>query len=136
MRKFMMLLAVLSTTAYALPDFEQQEIQQRIKPVGQVRVQGKSQQVVAAVAEPEPVKLAPGEGVYKQYCAVCHQGGLAGAPKFQDKADWKPRLANKNLDQLTASAIKGINAMPARGTCGDCTDEQIKEAVAYMLPKE
>lgn len=137
MRTIIFLLPLIAGTVYALDDFDKQELQKRIKPVGQVRVQGKNQQqAVAAAVVAEPVKQAPGEAVYQQYCSVCHKGGLAGAPKYHDQADWKPRLANKNLEQLTASAIKGLNAMPARGTCGECSDEQIKEAVAYMLPKK
>ena len=138
MRTIIFLLSLIVGTVYALPDFDKQELQKRIKPVGQVRVQGKNQQqkAVAAAVVADPVKQAPGEAVYQQYCSVCHKGGLAGAPKYHDQADWKPRLASKNLEQLTASAIKGLNAMPARGTCGECSDEQIKEAVAYMLPKK
>jgi cytochrome c5 len=36
------------------------------------------------------------------------------------------------LATLTNNAITGINAMPARGMCATCTDEQIGEIVQYL----
>jgi cytochrome c5 len=72
-----------------------------------------------------------GEALYKQACAVCHAAGVAGAPKFGDKTAWAPRVA-LGLDGLTASAIKGKNAMPAKGG-STASDADIKAAVQYML---
>jgi cytochrome c5 len=62
---------------------------------------------------------------------VCHDAGVAGAPKLGDKAAWSARVA-QGLDGLTASAIKGKGAMPARGGSGG-SDDDIKAAVSYML---
>lgn len=100
---------------------------------------------VAAAAAPAPVAAAApaaaapvaaaagvgGEALYKQACAVCHAAGVAGAPKFGDKTAWAPRVA-LGLDGLTASAIKGKNAMPAKGG-STASDADIKAAVQYML---
>lgn len=69
--------------------------------------------------------------VYTQMCAACHGSGIAGAPKVGDKAAWAPRLA-LGVDGLTASAIKGKNAMPPRGG-SQGSDADIKAAVAYMV---
>lgn len=69
--------------------------------------------------------------LYTQSCAVCHATGVAGAPKLGDKAAWAPRLA-QGVDGLTASAIKGKNAMPPRGASTG-SDADIKAAVAYMV---
>jgi cytochrome c5 len=44
---------------------------------------------------------ATGENTYKQVCAVCHQMGVAGAPKVGDKAKWAP-LIKEGQVQLTA----------------------------------
>jgi cytochrome c5 len=33
---------------------------------------------------------------------------------------------------LSDHAIKGFNAMPAKGGCAACSDDEIKNAVAYM----
>ena len=65
---------------------------------------------------------------------MCHRDGIAGAPKFRDENSWKPRLANANIDALIASAIKGKNAMPPKGTCQECSDSDIKAAIEYMVP--
>lgn len=136
---FLILLSALSSGGYALDDFDKQQIINRIKPVGSVRVQ-KDEQAQTATTQPVQTaaveKKEPGQAVYDQYCSVCHRDGVAGAPKFRVEAEWKARLAaRKDINGLTASAIKGINAMPAKGTCVDCSDEDIKNAIQYMLPQ-
>lgn len=80
-------------------------------------------------------KKEQGQEIYEQYCIVCHRDGLAGAPKFRNEQDWKPRLAGRKLDDLAASSIKGLNAMPAKGTCIKCSNDDLKAAISYMLPK-
>ena len=85
----------------------------------------------AAVPASATVSAGAGEALYKQACAVCHVAGVAGAPKFGDKAAWAPRLA-LGVDGLTASVIKGKGIMPARGG-STASDEEIKAAVEYML---
>ncbi len=128
-----MLLSFFSFAGHANSDTERQETQLRIQPVGQVSVQeqpGSEQKTVAA-----PAKKEPGEETYEQYCIVCHKAGLAGAPKFRDEHDWKPRLAGRTLDDLVASSIKGLNAMPTKGTCFKCSEDDLKAAISYMLPR-
>ncbi len=83
----------------------------------------------AAVATAAPAGAAP--ALYTQACSVCHEAGIAGAPKYGDKAAWAPRLA-AGVDGLTASAIKGKNAMPPRGG-SQGSDADIKAVVAYMV---
>lgn len=136
MRRIIVLcLSMVSLASFAQDDFDKQQIIERIRPVGSVRIQGKSEAPVAVTtAVKEPVKMVPGQETYDKYCFVCHKTGLAGAPKFHNAADWKPHIANKTIDQLVASATKGVNAMPPKGTCADCTDAQLKEAIQYMLP--
>ena len=65
----------------------------------------------------------------------CCEDGVAGAPKFRDDTDWKPRLLKQNIDSLTATALKGMNAMPVKGTCQECSDADIKAAIQYMVPQ-
>lgn len=86
---------------------------------------------VPAPAAATTVAAGAGEALYKQACAVCHVAGVAGAPKFADKAAWAPRLA-LGLDGLTASVIKGKGAMPPKGGSA-ASDADIKAAVQYML---
>ena len=86
---------------------------------------------VPAPAAATTVAAGAGEALYKQACAVCHVAGVAGAPKFADKAAWAPRLA-LGLDGLTASVIKGKGAMPPKGGSA-ASDADIKAAVQYMV---
>lgn len=75
----------------------------------------------------------PGAGkkVYEAHCAVCHGTGAAGAPKIGDTTAWDPRI-KQGMDVLFTHAIKGFNAMPAKGMCQTCTDDEIKAAVQYL----
>jgi len=78
--------------------------------------------------------LAEGRNIYEQHCVICHEDGVAGAPKFRSDHDWQSRIKEKNLEALTRSAIKGLNAMPPKGTCQECRDQDIEAAIAYMVP--
>ena len=39
----------------------------------------------------------------------------------------------KGLDAVVQNAINGINTMPAKGLCFDCTDEDLRAIVEYMI---
>ncbi|MBP9956158.1 c-type cytochrome [Geopseudomonas guangdongensis] len=71
------------------------------------------------------------EAVYNKACAVCHNAGVAGAPKKGDAEAWKPRL-EKGMDALVASVTNGLNAMPPRGMCMDCSAEDYKATIEWM----
>ena len=102
---------------------------ERIKPVGEVRVDTST---MVASAESTETSERSGEEIYNNKCAGCHNSGIMGAPKYTALADWSSRI-DLGLDKLTASAIAGKGGMPARGTCMDCTDNEIKVTVQYML---
>lgn len=91
----------------------------------------------AAPVAPIQVAAAPaaaidGEKVYKGICFSCHDVGVAGSPKFGDKAAWAPRIAT-GAEALYGSAIKGKGAMPAKGGSVTLSDAEIKAAVDYMV---
>ena len=66
-------------------------------------------------------------------CDACHGTGLLGAPKIGDAADWGKRAKEQGgVDGLLAKAITGINAMPPKGTCSDCSDDELKGAIEKM----
>jgi cytochrome c5 len=134
--KIAVLLAFFSFSLYASDDTEIKKIQQRIQPVGQVHVQDQNEtSIQTEVGNKNTTEPQPGQVIYEQHCIVCHRDGLAGAPKLQDEKDWKPRLAGRTLKDLVTSSIKGLNVMPAKGTCTECNDEDLKAAIQYMLPK-
>ncbi len=86
----------------------------------------------AQVAPPAAAAPASGESVYKSACLACHAAGVAGAPKLGDKAAWAPRIA-KGKPLLHEHALKGFNAMPAKGGNASLADGDVKAAVDYML---
>lgn len=86
----------------------------------------------AQVAPPAVAAPASGESVYKNACLACHAAGVAGAPKLGDKAAWAPRVA-KGKPLLHEHALKGFNAMPAKGGNASLADADVKAAVDYML---
>ena len=69
--------------------------------------------------------------MYDKKCASCHAAGIAGAPKLADKAAWEPRLKS-GIDALLASVINGKNAMPPKGACTECSEQDLRAAVEYM----
>ena len=77
-----------------------------------------------AFAEPDMAK-------YDKSCKVCHAAGAAGAPKTGDAEAWAPRMA-KGMDALVVSVNKGLNAMPPKGMCFDCTDADYTALIQYM----
>ena len=112
----------------ALPPGTDSEISERLRPAGIVnRAVGSNAAATAIVVAP----LSGGE-VYDQYCSVCHAAGVGGAPLFADVGVWAPRIA-KGMDVLMDSTINGINAMPAKGTCMSCSDDELADAVTYMI---
>lgn len=74
-----------------------------------------------------------GEEIYDNYCTTCHETGAAGAPKLDATDEWQSRLDEKGREKLYGNSIKGFNAMPPKGTCSDCSDEEMKVVVDYML---
>jgi cytochrome c5 len=122
--------AVLVASVQAATDDE--KIIERIKPVGSVCMVGDDScgGAAAAVATAAGGSRS-GEEVYNGKCLACHASGVAGAPKF-GTSDWTERGA-KGMDTLLENAINGINAMPPRGTCADCSDDEIKGAIQFMV---
>ena len=82
------------------------------------------------VAAATTVADAP-PALYAQICSACHAAGVAGAPKFGDRAAWAPRVA-QGIDALTASAIKGKGAMPPKGGSA-ASETEIRTVVTYMV---
>lgn len=68
----------------------------------------------APAAAPAAASAETGKKVYEQVCAACHAAGVAGAPKFGDKAAWAPRL-KEGMDVVHNYALKGKGVMPPKG---------------------
>lgn len=114
---------------HAQPLTHEQVVNERTKPVGQVSIAGAP--VGGAAAAPA---VMSGKDRYAASCGFCHDTGAANAPKLGNKSAWAPRLA-KGEATLVKNATNGIGAMPAKGMCPTCSDDEIKSAVDYMLSK-
>ncbi|MGE5648875.1 cytochrome c5 family protein [Noviherbaspirillum sp. UKPF54] len=81
-----------------------------------------------------PAAADAGKKLYDSTCVACHGGGVAGAPKFGDKAAWAPRLKQGSAT-LYEHAIKGFQGkagmMPPKGG-STAPDDEVKAAVDYM----
>ena len=121
---FLVVKLVLSIQATHIEDgaVSAEQVNARIAPVAQVEV---------AVPSSGPSADKGGEEVYGATCVACHGSGAMGAPKFQDKASWAPRIA-QGYDTLLKHAIEGIRMMPARGGNPALTDTEVANAVVYM----
>ena len=118
---------------------------QRIAPVAQA-----SAAAPAAASASAPAKTAAassaapaagatvadaGKKVYESTCIACHGAGIAGAPKFGDKADWAPIIA-QGMPTLYDRALHGYTGkrgmMPPKGG-STASDADVKAAVDYMV---
>ncbi len=115
-----------SVSAAKISQSEYDAIAERIKPVGDVYLAG---------AEPEPVTPSgprDGASVYGTFCVACHASGISGAPVTGNAEHWQDRIA-QGMDKMADHAINGFNAMPAKGSCMDCSDDEIIAAIQHMI---
>lgn len=71
--------------------------------------------------------------IYEKVCFMCHNYGAMGAPKLNDPKEWHKRLEHRSISELIKNTVDGFNGMPKKGACMQCTDEQLKEVVKYMI---
>lgn len=112
-----------------LTDNQHALVAERIAPHGNVIMAGQAP-VLASASAAGTGRSA--ESIYSVSCAACHNNGVAGAPKMGDAGAWANRL-QQGLETVYANAINGIRAMPAMGTCMDCSEDDIKVTIDYIL---
>lgn len=79
-----------------------------------------------------------GKAVYQQFCSTCHAKKPTiplGAPRIGVTEDWQSRQALRTPQAMLKRIDAGLNAMPARGGCFECSDQQLLDAIHYLLPK-
>lgn len=120
----------------------------RLKPVGDVCIEGQECAAAAVAAAADVADAAgaasesaaapaaagrSGDDIVARSCGVCHGTGLLDAPLTGDKEAWAARAELVGgMDGLLAVAIGGKGAMPPMGTCGDCSDEELVNAIKVM----
>lgn len=116
----------------------QDQIADRIQPVGKVLMPGETGAAASAVAEVAAPVVAEltGAQVYNNACGACHTNGIGGAPKLGDVSGWQPRVA-QGLEILRSHAVNGYQGsagyMPAKGGNLGLSDEEVYRAVDYMI---
>jgi len=88
--------------------------------------------LLLASIPPEAAEIRSGEEVYGLACAGCHATGVLQAPKLGDKEDWGKR-EQQGLEVLVSHAIKGYKNMPAKGGNPTIKDQEVENAIVYML---
>lgn len=89
-----------------------------------------------------------GKQIYTHFCANCHSEKPlipVGAPTIGVKSAWAPYIEKNTVngvkteenivDQMIKTIDPGVGAMPPRGGCFECSDEDLRAAIVYMLPK-
>lgn len=119
---------------------KEEAIAQRVQPVGEVNLGGPKVAEASAGGGGDSAdagggasELAGGAEVYDAVCASCHAQGVAGAPQTGTTDVWQQRLDEDGLQALYDSAINGLGAMPPKGGMGSLSDEQVQQAVDYIL---
>ena len=92
--------------------------------------------VASLIAAGNAAAQAKGDDIYKKTCAVCHDQGIAGAPKLGDKAAWAPRI-KQGKEALYTVGLKGKpgTGMVAKGGNSSLSDADVKAAVDFMMSK-
>jgi len=118
-----------------------QAVADRLRPVGRVVFAGSPDAAKegAAPSAPAPAAAAmakaeppDGKKIYEGTCVACHGTGVAGAPKFGDKAAWAPRIAT-GMDTLLNVALNGKGAMPPKGGNASLSKDEVHAAIEYMV---
>jgi len=105
-------------------------VSERIAPLGRVYL---SNDVIKKVVKSSTkAKARSGKDVYTAVCSSCHSTGILNAPKFGNKTDWAHRV-RRGIASLLKTAISGTGPMPPKGTCMDCSDEELQSAIEYMI---
>ena len=157
-RLLVLVLANLGLLLFGNAAVAQQSIEDNIRPAGQVCLAGQScvgntvgtaapapapaaaPQAVATAAVEVAVEIVEAvaevaafdvESTYQMSCFACHGTGAAGAPILGDADAWTERMA-KGMDAVMVNVMNGINAMPAKGLCMTCSEDDLLALVNYM----
>ncbi len=113
--------AMPAASTAAVAEVVEEAVEDAVEMAAEVATEG-----AAAVSDFDPA------GVYQMNCFACHGTGAAGAPMLGDSEAWDARM-EKGMQAVMANAINGVGAMPARGICMSCSDDELQQVVEYML---
>lgn len=112
----------------------EERIRERLNPAGNVCVAGQP----CAAGMTSSTAAAGGEArdpeqIYQTSCFACHGTGANNAPVLGNVEHWAPRI-EQGMDVLYTSTIEGLGAaMPPRGLCMDCSDDELRSVTDYIV---
>jgi len=105
---------------------------------GNSGTQEKKKETKKEVKKEMAVNLENGKTIYNKACIACHWKGVAGAAALSDKTRWE-EIAAKGMDTIHKHAMAGFQGeygvMPEKGTCTDCSSQDIYDAIGFMMNK-
>lgn len=72
------------------------------------------------------------ETIFDDFCFSCHGTGWENAPVIGDSFAWEERK-EQGIDVLLKHTLEGFNTMPAKGSCTDCSEEELRKVVEWMI---
>ncbi len=77
-----------------------------------------------------------GKKTFEESCASCHTGGfkgwMSGSPEIGEYDEWEMYFKD-GLEAMTKRINEGTERHEAKGDCKDCTEDQIKAAIEYIM---
>lgn len=133
MKKLLALTTFALLAGLAWGESYDDQVAERLKPVGNVCIQGEECETAnVAAAAPESTGPRSGDEVYNSACSSCHASGALGAPVVGNADQWAARI-DKGVETLYDHAINGFNSMPAKGGNASLSDEEVQAAVDHMV---
>ena len=81
--------------------------------------------------------LKNGRKVFNKACITCHLYGSGGSIMLNDSLSWSRVLSKKNKIEIYSNVYNGYmgekGPMPYKGGCLDCSDQDLMDAIEYIL---
>ena len=133
------ILLLLSTLSLASPSKapgSDEEIEARLRPFGTVCLDTDPTCAVSNTSTTPSSGTRDGKTIYETFCAACHNTGVGNAPVLGSSSDWQPRLNKSGKSGLLTNLKQGVPPlMPAKGACADCSEDELKSVLDYILDK-
>lgn len=132
MKKLLALMTFALLAGLVWGESYEDQVAERLKPVGNVCIQGEPCETATVAAAPASSGPRSGDEVYNSACAGCHASGALNAPILGNAEQWAARI-DKGVETLYDHAINGFNSMPAKGGNASLSDEEVQAAVDHMV---
>lgn len=78
-------------------------------------------------------------GTFQSVCAECHTGGfkgfISGAPNVNKPSSWQKYLKRDTVTKMQEIVLFSSKDHKPKGGCPTCSDQQILEALDYIMTR-